>query len=198
MPRPLKLRRRPRQPAEDRAPAGPAADEMLPGAYEAGFEPFVPTPDEDAYALHAHAYRGEPSLSADNADTGAAQRRRLRVAGLRLGFQLRWGRFVLALALIAGGVTGTLLRQGRLREEDITWWPVIVLAIAGLWMLLALARRRVAAFLGGAALAGVGFSALLDAQDVATLRETLLGLVLVSTGLGIVIRGFLLRGQITR
>jgi hypothetical protein len=171
---------------------------MLHGVQEAGFEPFVPAPDEDAYALHAHAYRAGPPLSADDADTGAVRRRRRRVAGLWSGGRLRWGWLVLALALIAGGVLGTLLRQGRLREEDIAWWPVIVLALAGLWMLLALARRRVASFLGGALLAGVGFSALLDAQDVAALRETLLGLALVSTGLGIVIRGFLLRGQITR
>ncbi len=46
--------------------------------------------------------------------------------------------------------------------------------------------------------AGVGLSALLDAQDIAALRETLLGIVLVAVGLGIVVRGFLLRGRTVR
>ena len=39
-----------------------------------------------------------------------------------------------------------------------------------LWMLITLVRRQVTSFLGGAALVGVGLSALLDAQDIAAAR----------------------------
>ena len=74
----------------------------------------------------------------------------------------------------------------------------IPLVVAGLWMLIALVRRQVTSFLGGAALVGVGLSALLDAQDIAALRDTLLGTVLVTVGLGVVVRGFLLRGRTVR
>jgi hypothetical protein len=35
----------------------------------------------------------------------------------------------------------------------------------------------------------------MDTQDIANARETLLGVVLLAVGLGIVIRGFLLRGR---
>jgi len=132
----------------------------------------------------------------------AIVRRRLALSRRLLrpspGVRIRFGVLLLALALIAGGIFGTLLWQDRLREEVTRWWPAILLVAAALWMLIALVRRQVTSFLGGAALAGVGLSALLDAQDIATLRETLLGLVLVTVGLGIVVRGFLLRGRTAR
>ncbi len=200
MPRMFRIGRRPHsaQLAEVAPTAEAATEEEWGDLDRAGLEPFVPVPDEDAYALRAYSYRAEPPLSSADVARSTARRRRLRSPRLLPGLQIRWGWLILALALIAGGVIGTLLRQERLREEDIAWWPVLLLALAGVWMLLALIRRRVASFLGGAALAGVGLSALFDAQDVAVLRETLLGLVLVSIGLGIVIRGFLLRGRIAR
>lgn len=161
-------------------------------------EPFVPVPGEDAYAVRAYSYRAEvlPPVVEDRA--GRARRRRFRSSHLSARVGLRWDWLILALVLIAAGIVGTLLRQGRLSDDDLAWWPLLLLGFAGLWMLVALARRRVAPFLGGAALAGVGLSALLDVQDIAAFRDTLLGLVLVTTGLGVVIRGFVLRGHIAR
>lgn len=191
-------RSRPAQPPEVTPPAEAASEEEWGNLDRAGLEPFVPVPDEDAYALRAYSYRAEPPLPAADVGRGTARRRRLRPLHLLASLQIRWGWLILALALIVGGVIGTLLRQNRLSEADIAWWPILILALAGLWMLLALIRRRVTLFLGGAALAGAGLSALLDTQGVAVLRETLLGLVLVSIGLGIVIRGFVLRGRIAR
>ncbi len=196
MPRLLRRGRRshPARPAE----VTPTAEGEWDNLDRAGLEPFVPVPDEDAYALRAYSYRAEPPFPAAEVARGAARRGRLRAPRLLPGLQVRWGWLILALALIAGGVIGTLLRQGRLSEEDIAWWPILALALAGLWMLLALIRRQVTSFLGGVTLAGVGLSALLDAQGVAVLRETLLGLILVSIGLGIVVRGFVLRGRLAR
>ena len=60
-------------------------------------------------------------------------------------------------------------------------------------MLVALVRQRIPSFLGGAAVAGAGVSLLLDTQGVVPVEETLLGLILVAAGLGVVVRGFLLR-----
>ncbi|NLF79338.1 MAG: hypothetical protein GX573_26890, partial [Chloroflexi bacterium] len=70
-----------------------------------------------------------------------------------------------------------------------------ILVGAALWMLAALVQRRIAPFLGGAAAAGVGLSLLMDTQDIAAADQTLLGIVLATVGLGIIIRGFLLRQQ---
>jgi hypothetical protein len=156
-------------------------------------EPFVPVSGADVADDRAYAY---PPAEMPAAQEEAPRRRRLLRPSP--GVRIRFGVLLLALALIAGGIFGTLLWQDRLREEVTRWWPAILLVAAALWMLIALVRRQVTSFLGGAALAGVGLSALLDAQDIATLRETLLGLVLVTVGLGIVVRGFLLRGRTAR
>lgn len=120
---------------------------------------------------------------------------RLRLRRPRLTLTIRPAMLLLALALIVAGVLGTLLKQDRLDTDLTSWWPLALVAGAGLWMLAALIQRRVAAFLGGAASAGVGLSALLDTQDIAQVQETLLGVVLVAVGVGIVMRGLLLRGQ---
>lgn len=198
MPRLLRAGRRPR-PASSAETASVGA---LPRAGDSdvlgqvSIEPYVPVPGEDAYAARAYSYMAEVSLPPAEAQ-GVARRRRLRAPRAALP-AIRWGWLLLALALLAGGIVGTLLRQDRLSEEDVSWWPVAVLIVAGLWMLVALVSRRVEAFLGGAVLAGVGLSALLDTQGIASLRETLLGVVLITTGLGIVIRGFVLRGYSPR
>lgn len=198
MPRLLRAGRRPRPDSS----AETASVDALPGAGDTetlgqvSIEPYVPVPSEDAYAARAYSYTAEVSPPPAEAE-GVARRRRLRARRAALPM-IRWGWLLLALSLLAGGIVGTLLRQDRLSANDVSWWPVAVLILAGLWMLVALARRRVEAFLGGAALVGVGLSALLDTQDIASLRETLLGMVLITTGLGIVIRGFMLRGYSPR
>lgn len=110
---------------------------------------------------------------------------------------VRFGALVLALLLIAAGAIGTLLNLDRLNLSVPEQWPVGVLAIAGVWLVVALNRRNVTSSLGAAALAGVAISALLDAQGVAPWRETLIGAVMVALGLGIVLRGLLLRQAVT-
>jgi len=109
------------------------------------------------------------------------------------GIEIRGGILLGAVALIVAGIFGTLLNQGRIRPDVEEWWPLVIVVGAVLWMLVVLIRRQVAAFLGGAALGGAGLSLLMDTQGIAESTDTLLGMVLVTVGLGIVIRGFLLR-----
>jgi hypothetical protein len=120
---------------------------------------------------------------------------RPRFSGRAPDLGIQWGYLLLALALIAAGIFGTLLSQDRLRGDVAEWWPVSIVVVAALWMIIALARRQIASFLGGAALAGIGLSLVMNNQDIADFRETALGMALVTVGLGIVIRGFLLRQQ---
>jgi len=166
--------------------------------YDAPIEPFVPV-----------AAAGYDEYDAEDAESIApgvddvpsrAPRRRLRLPSPRLrvrlpesGSPIQLGVLLAALFLVAAGVFGTLLVQDRLRANIETWWPLALVVVAGVWMLIALMRRQVALFLGGAGFAGVGLSLLLDTQDIAAVEGTLLGVVLVTVGLGIVIRGFLLR-----
>ena len=171
-------------------------DSAASGDEDVPIEPFVPISGADAYDERAYA---SPSAEVPAAEEESApRRRRLRLPRPSLGVRIRFWVLLLALALIAGGIFGTLLWQDRLREEVTAWWPVVPLVVSVLWMLIALVRRQVTSFLGGAALVGVGLSALLDAQDIAALRDTLLGTVLVTVGLGVVVRGFLLRGRTAR
>jgi hypothetical protein len=183
-----------------RSRAAEDADRYTPGAYADDgngtppIEPFVPVSGSQAI----DAYDEQP-----------ARRRvrlpRVRVPRLRLGVprlrrptwnrQVRFDILLLAVLLIAAGIFGMLLNLGRVEGDAAAWWPLVIVAGATVWMLVALLRRQVTPFLGASALTGIGLSLLLDTQDIASFRETLMGVVLVAVGLGIVIRGFLLRQQ---
>ena len=177
-------------PPEDEAPAD-AFDTGEDAAGDESFEPFVPVP-------------ARPDYDGDEAGDypPETRRRRRRVSLPRprrpaLDLGIRFGALALVIVLVGGGIFGTLLKQGRLEPEIEEWWPAAIIAGAGLWMLAALFQRRITSFLGGAAAAGVGLSLLMDTQDIAAAEQTLLGIVLATVGLGIVIRGFLLRQQTT-
>lgn len=180
----------------------PAPEELEPED-QLAFEPFVQVPST--------AYDEEEQETL--ADMAVIQRqpereersRRIRIPAPRISvphihisrpsINLRLDVLFVAAFLVALGIFGTLLNLDRINTTGRAWWPVTIIASALLWMISALLRRQVASFLGGTALAGVGLSLLMDTQDIASARETLLGVVLLAVGLGIVIRGFLLRGR---
>lgn len=154
---------------------------------DAPFEPFVPvSPPEEPPRR-----RFRPSLPRP----GVPRLRRPTLRRPSMAVEVRFGMLVIVVALVVAGIFGTLLKQDRIHGDLKAWWPLAILGGAAVWMLAALLRRRAAAFLGAAAVAGVGLSLLMDAQDIAQAQETLLGVVLVTVGLGIVVRGFLLRQQ---
>ncbi len=161
------------------------------------FQPFVPV------ARSYEGYEDEP----EDADTyypepeRAPRRRRLRLRGprlpqLRVGAAIRWDMLLLVVLLIAAGGAGTWLVRGDVPETVRAWWPGTLAAFAGVWMLVALLRQHVESFLGATVFAGIGLSLLMDTQDIAPFEETLFGVMLVTLGLGIVIRGFLLRQRV--
>lgn len=149
---------------------------------DAPFEPFVPvSPPEEPTRRRFRPRLPRPGLP------------RLRRPAMAV--EVRFGMLVIVIGLVVAGIFGTLLKQDRIHGDLKAWWPLVILGGAAVWMLAALIRRRVAEFLGAAAVAGVGLSLLMDTQDIAQAQETLLGVVLVMVGLGIVVRGFLLRQQ---
>jgi len=177
------------------------------------FEAFVPVGREyESYEAYADEMSDDetPDAARDTAAPYAADdvdvpedayvrpRRRIRMPRPRLPRfdslnAVRWDVLLLTVLLIAAGVFGTLLVQDRLSGDIVTLWPLALVVVAVVWLVVALVRRHVTSFLGAAAFAGVGLSLLMDAQAIAQVEETLLGVVLVTIGLGIVMRGFLLR-----
>lgn len=107
--------------------------------------------------------------------------------------EVRPGLLFLSAGLVAGGIFWTLYNLGRVSEEWREWWPAALLGFALLWSLLALITRRAGALLAATTLAGISISLLLDTQGYVTWQETLIGVVLVTIGIGIIVRGFLLR-----
>lgn len=105
----------------------------------------------------------------------------------------RPGLLLMAIALFLGGIFVTLLRNADLPDVIEAWYPLVSLGVALLWVIVALMRRDVSAFIGGAIVAGLSISLLLDAQGVASFQETFIGLLLMTFGLSIVMRGLLLR-----
>ncbi len=131
----------------------------------------------------AQPMRHEPIALPD--DRPQAPRRQKRIA--------RPGLLLIAIALFLGGTFVTVLKNADLPTIIEEWYPMLSLSVALLWIIVALSRRNVAAFIGGAVVAGLSMSLLLDAQKVATFQETVIGILLMTFGLSIIMRGLLLR-----
>lgn len=153
--------------------------EDSPNAYRERVSPDVPTPDEVAIT--------EFRRVADS------PRQRWRLPRLLVWREVRPGLLVMALAMVFFGVIWTLANLNRTSETlELAGAGGLVL-FALLWAVIALFGRQPASFLAAFALGGLGVSLLLDVQAVASWRETLVGVVLISIGLGIMARGLLLR-----
>jgi hypothetical protein len=151
--------------------------------------PDIPTPDEtpaSQYAQRGEARRG-------------FKLPRLRLPRLIVWGEVRPGLLLLAIGLVTGGVFWTLYNLDATSRQAEAWWPAVLLGFGLIWALVALVSRRAAAFLAATALVGISISLLLSAQDLLEWRETLAGTVLITVGVGIVARGFLLReGSVAR
>jgi hypothetical protein len=125
------------------------------------------------------------ALPEDEPPSRAVRQPRLKV--------VRPGLLLIALGLIIGGVFVTLLNTVTLPDSVLRWYPMGSLGVAFGWAFVALVRRNIAQFVAGMVVFGLSLSLLLDTQDVASFRETFIGILLMSFGLAIVIRGLLLR-----
>jgi len=148
--------------------------------------PGIPTPDEAVVSEYVRR---------DEEPEEVSRRRlpRIHLPNIIVWRAVRPGLLLLAGTLIAGGVLWTMHNRGQLSTDVEQWWPAFVVGVAFLWALLALIGRRVAEFLAAVSLSGIGISLLLDTQDIITWQETLVGIVLITVGVGIIARGLLLR-----
>ncbi len=138
------------------------------------------------------------SIIADNNTENAPMqrvsvRRRLRFPAIRVN----WSQLILIVALVALTVFALLLNGGALPRQVIVWWPLVIAVLAGLWLLISLVRRDSAALLGSTALLGVSISLLLASAYQVPLGATLVGVALISIGMGIVVRGLLWQTRAT-
>ncbi|MFP4323076.1 MAG: hypothetical protein ACLFTK_11540 [Anaerolineales bacterium] len=151
--------------------------------------PDIPTPEEAKLSTVVRP--------ADETDTPMPRRaRRLRLP--RLPRLIDWneinpGLALLTTGLIAGGVFWTLANLGATSPALDTWWPGALLGLAALWGLQALLTRQAAQFLAASALIGASVSLLLHTHDLMLWRETFVGSMLIAIGLGVIVRGLVLR-----
>lgn len=160
--------------------------------------PLRPQPDEEEEQIIEGVMEPPQALVPieeveEPADPSASSRQR-RVRAPRVA---QPGAFWLALILIVGGIFFTLMNVSSLSDQVLKWWPVTVLVGAGLWAFIALLRRDVRAFLAGAGSLGLGISLLLEAHEVATFEETVVGAILITLGMGVVVRGLLMRSAVS-
>lgn len=175
------FRRRQQPRVETRAPQPLTALERV--------APDIPTPEE---LIHEYTRRAAPETAE------APPRRRFKLPRFNLRRLIVWrevrpGLLFLAAGLVAGGIFWTLYNLGRVSEDWQKWWPAALLGFALVWSFISLLTRRAGALLAATTLAGISISLLLDTQGYVTWQETLIGVVLVTIGVGIIIRGFLLR-----
>lgn len=144
--------------------------------------PDVPTPQEVGLTLYE-----------DEADEAAAPARRWRLPQLLAWGEVRPDLLIVALGLIAGGLFWTLHNRGQTDATLEEWWPASILAVGIAWALWALIQRRPTPFLAAMTLIGISISLLLDVQAYLEWHETLIGIALITLGVGIMARGLLLR-----
>jgi hypothetical protein len=112
-----------------------------------------------------------------------------------LPFEINWSALLLIVVLIILTVTGLLANQNLLSEDVYLWWPLALIAPAGIWFLASMARRRPRGLLGSMALLGIGISFLLSQQGILPVSSSIVGITLIALGTGIMLRGLLMRNQ---
>ena len=160
---------------------------------------YIPPAPEDAEevvegiveekSLVPASYYGEPQKQPP------PRRPRRRTRGVKIP---RFSLFAISVSLVVAGVFFTLLNVAELPADVREQWPIVSLAAAALWSLIALIRRQSTAFVAGTAIAGVSLSFLLDNQNIADFEQTVFGVLLIMLGLSVVIRGLLIRPRVVR
>lgn len=156
-------------------------DQIVEGVIEEQHNQLVPVPD-----LPPHAQAPRQGRRAKSS------RRKLPQVGVS-----EPGLLLIALGLMAAGIFFTYLNVIENPDPALEWWPAVSLFVSMMWSMVALTRRNATAFLGGAGAAGLSISLLLHTQDVAEFQETVVGVILISIGLAIIVRGLLLRPRVT-
>ena len=110
-------------------------------------------------------------------------------------FRLNLGWLLVIVTLVAVALGLVFNNLGLLPETIIRWLPLVLLAPAALACIVTLVRRQPRALLGSTALLGAALSLALDAQGVAPLGASLVGVLLITVGTGLLLRGILLRAQ---
>ena len=148
-----------------------------------------PEPVADA----ADALERVPDLPAEEAEEELEPVRRRPVR--RMPFAVRPMALLGVIVVIAIGVLLLLYQQNQLPAEVLVWWPLALIIPGVLWFLISLARRSGNGLLAGATLVGVGISFLLGTLSTYAVGSTLVGIVLISTGTAILVRGLLMGRQ---
>ncbi|MBX3062891.1 MAG: hypothetical protein KF726_07940 [Anaerolineae bacterium] len=122
-------------------------------------------------------------------------RRRAVKPRSRTETRVRWGVLFSLLIVIVVALALLLNAQNVLPAEVLLWWPLALLIPGVVWLFGALVQRSGRGMLSSAAVIGVGISLLLGTQSILPVGSTLVGIVLISAGTSILLRGLLLGRQ---
>lgn len=173
----VRPRQEPTEPEDD--------DQIVEGVIEEPRNKLVPVPIPDLPPQGESPRQGRRSQP----PSGSRQLPVMRVA--------EPGLLLIAIGMMVAGIFFTYLNVAGNPDPVLEWWPSVSLFVSLVWSMVALTRRNATAFLGGAGAAGLSISLLLHTQDVAKFQETVVGVILISIGLAIIVRGLLLRPRIT-
>jgi uncharacterized integral membrane protein len=159
----------------------PLTDSIYEGDYAPDDESDLPDdPEQNEEAEPVQAV--EPAEAAPLVSVRARRRNRIdwRVLGA-----------IIVLLLLTAFLYGS--SQNALPIEVLTWWPASILVIAILWLFGSLARGRAPGAIGAAGLIGIGLSLLLATAFQVPLGSTLVGITFIAVGMGVILRGLLIR-----
>lgn len=140
--------------------------------------------------------RSAPTISeAAEAPAESAPPRRLTPPRPRLPFTLQGSVLLGILAAIGVGVVWLLLSFDLLPSAFSVVGAIAAAAFGALWFLAALVRRNPRGIIFSAAWLGAALSLLLAAQGIAAVGTTLIGLVFITVGAALVLRGLLMANQ---
>lgn len=138
------------------------------------------------------------------ADTGAEDENRAETAEVaevparrrrQLPFSVEWALLFSILALMIVGAGLILMKLGALPETIVTWWPLVIVTPALLWLLVTVIRRNPSGLLSSTASLGIGISLLLATKTGTPIGSTLVGVLFITIGTGILLRGLLFGPQ---
>lgn len=121
--------------------------------------------------------------------------RRLTLRRSRFPFEINTLALLTLIGLVVLTVGLVLFNLGLLPSSVLRWWPLLLLIPSFMWFLATLFRRRIKGLLGSTALLGISVSLLLAAQNVAPPGATLIGVLFITVGAGLLLRGLLLSQQ---
>ena len=107
------------------------------------------------------------------------------------GWRINRAVLLLIGLLLVVAVVALINQRSALPSAVQTWWPLLLIAVAAVWLLAALIRHAPTGWLGSITLLGAGIGLLLQTAYGMVFGSVWLGVLLITIGAGTLLRGLL-------